>query len=111
MIVDSATNKIYYLQESPSDGRCLIVDQKTDNSVLPKPYSARTLVQEYGGAPAIVHKSIIYFSYYTGIASDPNNSIYTINVNDEKQVVTQVTPSNILTLDLIRAYSILVDSE
>jgi dipeptidyl aminopeptidase/acylaminoacyl peptidase len=96
VIVDPITQKIYSLEESPSDGRCVIMwlHDKTSTPVLPSPYSARTLVQEYGGAPAIVHNNIIYFSYYTGNASDPNNSIYTIDVQDEKQVVTRVTPVN-----------------
>ncbi|KAF8547974.1 alpha/beta-hydrolase [Imleria badia] len=98
VIVDRGTNppKIYYLQESPSDGRCIVVAQDTDKPVLPDTYSARTLVQEYGGAPAVVYKDIIYFSHYTGNPKNPNpdNIICTINVKDEKKTVTRVTPVN-----------------
>lgn len=42
----------------------------------------RTGVQEYGGAPAIVHNGIIYFSHYT------DGRIYRVKEGAEPEAVT-----------------------
>jgi dipeptidyl aminopeptidase/acylaminoacyl peptidase len=94
VLVDPKTHSIYHLEERPEDrGRCVIVDTIAKKDVLPSPYSARTFVQEYGGAPAIVYNNIIYFSNDSGDSKKPDNSIYTIDVNEAKGV-TRITPVN-----------------
>ena len=56
-----STGKIYLLESRPAEeGRCCIVDCSTDGQhvdVLPKGYSARTSVHEYGGAAFAVGRS------------------------------------------------------
>ena len=95
VLVDSITGLVYHLEERPDDnGRCVIVNTKTNEDVFPSPYSARDSVQEYGGAPAIVSDGIIYFSN-SGGASNPDNGIYTISYPDET-FVRRVTPGNVL---------------
>ena len=99
VLVDPITKTIYHLEERPDDGRCVIVNTLAKKDVLPSPYSARTFVQEYGGAPAIVYNNIVYFSNDTGNASSRDNKIYTLNLTD-KSTPKAVTPGNILALDL-----------
>ena len=99
-LVDPITNTIYHLEERPDDhGRCVIVDTLANRDVLPSPYSARTFVQEYGGAPAIVYNNVIYFSNDSGDSKKPDNKIYTLNLKDGS-TPKAVTPGNILILDL-----------
>jgi dipeptidyl aminopeptidase/acylaminoacyl peptidase len=62
---DSDNKKIYWLESRPDEaGRNAIVCQNSDGSqqdVLPRPYSARSRVHEYGGACYIVIDDILYF--------------------------------------------------
>ncbi|KAN0101277.1 Alpha/Beta hydrolase fold [Tylopilus felleus] len=95
VLVDPVTKVIYHLEERPDDrGRCVIVETKSKPStdVLPSPYNARSYVQEYGGAPAIVYNNTIYFSNASLDSSTPDNAIYTLKVGDT--VANRVTPVN-----------------
>lgn len=62
---DSDNKKIYWLESRPDEaGRNAIVCRNNDGSqqdVLPRPYSARSRVHEYGGACYIVIDDILYF--------------------------------------------------
>ena len=100
-------NCVYHLEERPLDnGRCVIVDTKAQNDVLPSPYSARDSVQEYGGAPAIVYDGIIYFS------NDSDNGIYAINLKATPAVVRLITdPGNISHSVTRRLLNAIVDSQ
>ncbi|KAG6373267.1 Alpha/Beta hydrolase protein [Boletus reticuloceps] len=96
VLVDPITKTIYHLEERPDDnGRCVIVDTTAKIDVLPSPYSARTFVQEYGGAPAIVYNNIIYFSNDTGDASNRDNKIYALHLTDGS-LPKAITPDNYL---------------
>ena len=59
------TKNIYWLETRPYErGRTVLVClDKNDNvkDLAPKEFSARTRVHEYGGAPYLVHNSVIYF--------------------------------------------------
>lgn len=93
VLVDPITQSIYHLEERPEDhGRCVIVDTIAKKDVLPSPYSARTFVQEYGGAPTIVYDNAIYFSNDSGDPSNRDNRIYSLNLKDGSATPKPVTP-------------------
>lgn len=64
--VDGET--LYWVESRPQEeGRYVICRRTSDgaiNDVLPKPFSARTTVHEYGGAAITVRDGTIYFSNY-----------------------------------------------
>ena len=55
----------YWIEMRPQEeGRCVIVRRSEDNSVrdaIPKPFSARTTVHEYGGGSFTTCDGVIYF--------------------------------------------------
>ena len=61
----SIDDKIYWVESRPNEaGRCVIMSSKPGEDhkeILPKPYSARSQVHEYGGAEFIVHNEGIFF--------------------------------------------------
>ncbi|HEX3601072.1 MAG TPA: hypothetical protein VHU84_13060, partial [Lacipirellulaceae bacterium] len=67
---DLATNgeSVYWVEGRPEEeGRYVIACRTADGKikdVLPKPFSARTTVHEYGGGAFTVHNGTIYFSNY-----------------------------------------------
>lgn len=64
--VDGET--LYWVEGRPQEeGRYVICRRTSDgkiDDVLPKPFSARTTVHEYGGSAITVHDGTIYFSNY-----------------------------------------------
>lgn len=62
-------NEIYWIEGRPLEGgRYVIVrhsDHGADVDIIPKPYSARTTVHEYGGGAAVVSNGIVYFSHFS----------------------------------------------
>ena len=62
----------------------MIVDTVAGKDVIPSPYSARTSVQEYGGAAAIAYGGTVYFSNFT------DNRVYSIKATT--QTPEPVTP-------------------
>ncbi|KAJ7074651.1 Alpha/Beta hydrolase protein [Mycena amicta] len=63
VVVDSAAGKVYHLETRPSEGgRSVLVDSESGKDVAGKPWNVRTGVHEYGGAPAVVHAGVAYFS-------------------------------------------------
>jgi dipeptidyl aminopeptidase/acylaminoacyl peptidase len=59
---------LYWVESRPEeDGRCVIVRRAADGTVsdvLPEPFSARTLVHEYGGGAILASGGTVYFSNY-----------------------------------------------
>ncbi|KAI9567344.1 Alpha/Beta hydrolase protein [Boletus coccyginus] len=85
LFVDPTNNKIYHIEIRPEDNaRYVIVDTITGQDVIRSPYSARTTVQEYGGAAAIAHGGTLYFS------NSSDNRVYSIN--GTTQTPEPVTP-------------------
>lgn len=73
-------NKLYWVEGRPDeDGRCVICRQKSNGQiqdVLPKPYSARSKVHEYGGSSYIVWKGTIFF------VNAKDQQIYALDILD-----------------------------
>jgi dipeptidyl aminopeptidase/acylaminoacyl peptidase len=59
---------VYWIESRPEEeGRYVIVRRTSDGKVadvLPKPFSARTLVHEYGGGSLAVADGVVYFTNY-----------------------------------------------
>ena len=73
VFIDPKSNETYHIESRPeNNGRYVIVDTLAGLDVIPPPYSARTSVQEYGGAAAIAYGGTVYFSNST------NNRVYSI---------------------------------
>ncbi|PPQ72869.1 hypothetical protein CVT24_001543 [Panaeolus cyanescens] len=86
LLVDSVTGKVYHLERRASEeGRNVIVDTGTNKDVFGAGWNARTMVQEYGGASAIVHGGIAYFSHH------PEGRLYKVPVDGsaEPEAVTR----------------------
>ncbi|CCM05277.1 uncharacterized protein FIBRA_07489 [Fibroporia radiculosa] len=86
VIVDPVTSVIYHNEQRPDDGgRCALVNTATNKDVIPSPYSARSAVQEYGGAAAIAYGGTLYFSNFV------DNRVYAVR---EGGTPVAVTPEN-----------------
>lgn len=87
IFVDPTNNKVYHIEARPEDNaRYVVVDTIARQDVIPSPYSARTGVQEYGGAAAIAYEGIIYFSNFA------DNRVYAVKATT--QTPEPVTPGN-----------------
>lgn len=85
VFVDPTDNKVYHIESRPEDNaRYVIVDTITGQDVIRSPYSARTTVQEYGGAAAIAFGGTLYFSNFS------DNRVYSIK--GATQTPEPVTP-------------------
>ncbi|KAF8063411.1 Alpha/Beta hydrolase protein [Lyophyllum atratum] len=84
VIVDPITSNIYHIESRPSeDGRNVLLDTKTGKELTPgKDWNVRTAVHEYGGAAAIVHNKIAYFSRFT------DGRVYRLKEGGEPEAVT-----------------------
>ncbi|KAG9315056.1 Alpha/Beta hydrolase protein [Chiua virens] len=88
LFVDSVNNNIYHIEpRSEDNARYVIVDTLSQRDVLPSPYSARTGVQEYGGAAAVAYGGTLYFS------NSADNRVYSIKAVGNAQP-EPVTPDN-----------------
>ncbi|KAI6008748.1 Alpha/Beta hydrolase protein, partial [Pisolithus orientalis] len=86
VFVDPLTSAVYHIERRAADhGRYVIVNTATDSDVIPSPLSARTGVQEYGGAAAIAYGGVIYFSNFA------DNRVYKII---EGQAAEPVSPDD-----------------
>ncbi|KAF8121783.1 alpha beta-hydrolase [Boletus edulis] len=78
LFVDPTNNKIYHIEARPQDNaRYVIVDTIAGQDIIPSPYSARTSIQEYGGAAAIAYGGTVYFS------NSADNRVYSIKATTE----------------------------
>ncbi|KIJ66714.1 hypothetical protein HYDPIDRAFT_149611 [Hydnomerulius pinastri MD-312] len=65
VFVDSIKGTIYHIERrSEDEGRYVIVDTLTEQDVIPSPFSARSGVEEYGGAAAVAYGGTVYFSNF-----------------------------------------------
>ena len=75
---------IYWIEMRPlEDGRCVIVKRSPDNSVhdaIPKPFSARTTVHEYGGGSFTTCNGVIYFANFA------DQKVYRYRPKDQQPV-------------------------
>lgn len=79
-----AGKSLYYIERRPQEGgRCVIVRSETGSltDILPKPYSARSRVHEYGGGCYCIGGDLIFF------VNDSDQDIYCIY----EQSITRVT--------------------
>ncbi|KAJ7119572.1 alpha/beta-hydrolase [Mycena epipterygia] len=65
VLVDPVTDVVYHLESRPSEsGRCVLVESHSGRDLVGPQWNVRTGVMEYGGAPAIVHAGVAYFSHF-----------------------------------------------
>lgn len=95
ILVDPTTSTIYHIESRPSEkGRNVVVNTATGQDVTSgKEWNFRTGVHEYGGASAIAHGGIVYFSDY---GSDGNGRVYRVKEGDEPEAVTPGKNLNLL---------------
>ncbi|KAJ7207938.1 Alpha/Beta hydrolase protein [Mycena pura] len=88
IVVDSVTATVYHVESRPSEGgRCVLVESNTGRDIVGAQWNVRTGVQEYGGAPAIVHAGVAYFSHFA------DSRVYSVEVEEGSQP-RAVTPEN-----------------
>ncbi|KAJ6510522.1 Alpha/Beta hydrolase protein [Mycena sanguinolenta] len=88
VVVDRATNKTYHVESRPSEsGRSVLVESHSGRDIVGKQWNVRTGVHEYGGAPAIVHAGVAYFSHFT------DGRVYAVNVEQGSEP-RAITPEN-----------------
>lgn len=87
ILVDPVTSTVYHIESRPSEeGRSIVVNTATGRDVTSgRKWNFRTGVHEYGGASAIVHNGIVYFSYYE---SNGHGEVYRVKEGDEPEAVT-----------------------
>jgi hypothetical protein len=87
VIVDPVTSEVYHIESRPSEkGRCVLVHTESDRDIVGVDWNVRTAVQEYGGAAAIVHDSLAYFSHVV------DGRIYRVRVGGESAEPEPITP-------------------
>ncbi|KAG9315061.1 Alpha/Beta hydrolase protein [Chiua virens] len=88
LFVDPINDNVYHIEPRPEDNaRYVIVDSLAQRDLLPPPYSARTGVQEYGGAAAIAYGGTLYFS------NSADNCVYSVKATGNA-IPEPVTPEN-----------------
>ena len=78
---------IYWIEGRPEDkGRSIVVRLRGDGppeDLLPEPFSARSMVHEYGGGAFHVHRGIVFFSNF------PDHRIYRIEDQAPPKPITR----------------------
>ncbi|KAJ7629481.1 alpha/beta-hydrolase [Mycena polygramma] len=88
VVVDPVTAMVYHVESRPSEsGRCVLVDSRTGRDLVGKEWNVRTGVHEYGGAPAIVHAGVAYFSHFV------DGRVYSVDVKEGSEPPA-VTPES-----------------
>jgi len=83
VIVDRITSEVYHIESRPSEaGRNVLVHTTSGQDVVGAGWNVRTSVQEYGGAAAMVHNKIVYFSNLS------DGGIYQIKDGEQPECVT-----------------------
>ncbi|KAF9475580.1 alpha/beta-hydrolase [Pholiota conissans] len=89
VIVDRVTSEVYHLESRPSEkGRCVLVHTSSNRDIVGLNWNVRTGVQEYGGAAAIVHDSVVYFSHVV------DGRIYCMHSEGKVREPEAVTPGD-----------------
>ncbi|KAF9556309.1 alpha/beta-hydrolase [Agrocybe pediades] len=66
VLVDTVSSKVYYIESrAMEDGRNVMVDAESGVDLFERSWNARSRVQEYGGAPAVVHDGVLLFSNFS----------------------------------------------
>ncbi|KAJ6632595.1 alpha/beta-hydrolase [Mycena sp. CBHHK59/15] len=77
ILVDAITSVVYHLESRPSEGgRCVLVESHTGRDLVGRNWNVRTAVMEYGGAPAVVHGGVAYFSNFE------DGRVYAVDVKE-----------------------------
>ncbi|KAF7290555.1 Peptidase-S9 domain-containing protein [Mycena indigotica] len=64
LLVDRAACAIYHIEKRPHEsGRNSLVQTETNQDLTSTEWDVRTSVNGYGGAPAVIHNNIAYFSH------------------------------------------------
>ncbi|KAF8152590.1 alpha/beta-hydrolase [Crassisporium funariophilum] len=83
VIVDRVTSEVYHIESRPSEaGRNVLVHTGSNRDVVGPAWNVRTSAQEYGGAPAIVHNAVAYFSNLS------DGRIYRVKEGGEPEAVS-----------------------
>ncbi|KZT18188.1 alpha/beta-hydrolase [Neolentinus lepideus HHB14362 ss-1] len=83
LFVDAARSIPYHVEARPSEGgRCVVVRSDTSHEIFGRKWDARTSVQGYGGAAAIVYNGITYFS------NAVDGRIYQVRGDEEPEPIT-----------------------
>ena len=83
VVVDRVTSEVYHIESRPSDaGRSVLVHTASGQEIIGVGWNVRTAVQEYGGAAAIVHNNIAYFSNLS------DGCVYQVEVGGQPECVS-----------------------
>ena len=81
--MDPLTSNVYHIESRPSEGgRNVLVHTTTGTDVVAKGWNVRTGVHEYGGAAAIVHGGVVYFSHYN------DGRVYRVKDGGDPEAIT-----------------------
>ncbi|KDR71917.1 hypothetical protein GALMADRAFT_143675 [Galerina marginata CBS 339.88] len=87
LVVDRVTSEVYHLESRPSEkGRSVLVHTASKRDVVGPGWNVRTSVQEYGGASAIVHDGVAYFSHVD------DGRIYRVRAGEDQEEPEPITP-------------------
>ncbi|PPQ78775.1 hypothetical protein CVT25_010648 [Psilocybe cyanescens] len=88
IFVDRVTSEVYHLETRPSEkGRNVLVHTSSNRDIVGPGWNVRTGVHEYGGAPAIVHDGVAYFSHFV------DGRVYRVEVKEGSEP-EPITPNN-----------------
>ncbi|KAJ7471903.1 Alpha/Beta hydrolase protein [Mycena latifolia] len=88
VVVDPVTTGIYHVESRPSEsGRSVLVESGTGRDIVGKKWNVRTGVIEYGGAPAVVHAGVAYFSHFA------DGRVYSVDIKEGSEP-RPVTPES-----------------
>ncbi|KAJ7472147.1 Alpha/Beta hydrolase protein [Mycena latifolia] len=88
VVVDPVTTGVYHVESRPSEsGRSVLVESGTGRDVVGKQWNVRTGVIEFGGAPAVVHAGVAYFSHFA------DGRVYSVDVKEGSEP-RPVTPES-----------------
>ncbi|KAJ6524429.1 alpha/beta-hydrolase [Mycena vulgaris] len=89
IFVDPITSAVYHIEKRPAEGgRNALVHTETGRDVTGADFNVKTTVNGLGGAPAIVHDGVVYFSH------GKDGRVYKVNVNGSNNVAEAITPEN-----------------
>ncbi|KAF7293201.1 Peptidase-S9 domain-containing protein [Mycena chlorophos] len=88
LLVDSKTSSVYHIEKRPAErGRNTLVETATGKDLTSGDWDVRSSVNGYGGAPAIVHDGVVYFSHA------PDGRVYKV-ASSLECVPEPITPEN-----------------
>ncbi|KAJ7688961.1 Alpha/Beta hydrolase protein [Mycena rosella] len=89
VLVDPIASIVYHIEKRPAEGgRNALLRTETGQDVAGGDWDIKTTVNGYGGAPAIVHDGIVYFSH------GKDGRVYRVSVDGPNNVPEAITPEN-----------------